>query len=285
LGEEPKITKKVLKRLAEDNIFGIDKDENAVNVAIFSIYLALLDYQEPKDIEKFTFPNLQKNGNFYVADFFDTNAGYNSRFSKINFDFIIGNPPWKRGASKDELFLQYIKVRKQKESNRANGDPEATISNKEIAQAFLLRTSDFSSEKTKCALIVTSKTLYNLNAKKFRCYFLHNYFIDRVFELAPVRREVFDKYDKYNDKAIAPASIIFFRYSHGKNTESNELIHLCLKPNRLFSLFKIFVLQRPDIKKVMQKRLMENDWLWKTLVYGSYLDFNFIKRLKNDNHE
>jgi len=111
-----KITKKVLKRLAEDNIFGIDKDENAVNVAIFSIYLALLDYQEPKDIEDFIFPNLQQNGNFFVADFFDTSAKYNSHFSKINFDFIIGNPPWKRGAFKEDLFVQYIEDRRQKES-------------------------------------------------------------------------------------------------------------------------------------------------------------------------
>ena len=108
---------------------------------------------------------------------------------------------------------------------------------------------------------------------------MHNYSIYKVLELAPVRREVFDK---SNDKAIAPASILFFRYSHGKNTGSKELIHYCLKPNRLFSLFKIFVLQRPDIKKVVQKRLMDNDWLWKVLVYGSYLDFNFISRLKED---
>ena len=59
-------------------------------------------------------------------------------------------------------------------------------------------------------------------------------------------------------------------------------MHLCLKPNRLFSLFKIFVLQRPDIKRVMQKRLVEYDWLWKVLVYGSYLDFNFLKSLKEE---
>ena len=271
-----KPAEKVLKKLAEDNIFGIDKDENAVNVAIFSIYLALLDYQEPKDIEKFTFPNLQKNGNFYVDDFFNEKAKYNSRFSKIDFNFIIGNPPWKGSGSKDGLFLEYIEKRKQKENKNK---PEICINNKEIAQAFLLRTSDFSSENTKCALIVTSKILYNLKAENFRSYFLHNYYIDMVFELAPVRREVFDK---SNYKAIAPAAILFFRYSHGKSTKSKELIHYCLKPNRLFSLFKIFVLQKPDIKKVMQKRLMDNDWLWKVLVYGSYLDFNFIRRLKED---
>ena len=273
------ISEKMLKELAEKNIYGIDKEENAINVAIFSIYLALLDYQEPKDIESFTFPKLMKNGNFYIADFFDTNADYNSHFGKINFDFILGNPPWKRGSDKNAMFMQYIERRRKKESGNNDEKPLPKVSNREIAQAFLLRTSDFSSKKTKCALIVTSKTLYNLNAKKFRKYFLYNFFIDKVFELASVRREIFDK---SNDKAIAPAAILFFRYSRGKVTTSNELTHLCLKPNRLFSLFKIFVLQRTDIKKVVQERLMEYDWLWKVLVYGSYLDFNFIRRLKGD---
>ncbi|NOR44846.1 MAG: hypothetical protein GQ534_04600 [Candidatus Delongbacteria bacterium] len=274
-----KITKSTLKKIAEENIFGIDKDEKAINVAIFSIYLALLDYQNPKEIENFTFPNLIKNGNFHIEDFFDQKAEFDTDFRNKKFDFILGNPPWKRGATDDNLFLKYIEFRKNKEILTDHFNKEVYISNKEIAQAFLLRTSDFSGEKTKCALIVTSKTLYNLTAVKFRKYFLYNFFIDKVFELAPVRREVFDK---SNGKAIAPASILFFRYSNGKNTESNELAHLCLKPNRLFSLFKIFVLQRSDIKKVIQKRLMDYDWLWKVLVYGSYMDFNFINRLRDD---
>ena len=122
--------------------------------------------------------------------------------------------------------------------------------------------------------------MYNLKAKKFRRYFLHNYFIDKVFELAPVRREVFDK---SNDPSIAPATSLFFRYAHGVATDKNIIEHIALKPNRFFSLFKIFTLQRNDYKRVVQSRLTEYDWLWKTLVYGSYLDFNLIKRLKEKN--
>ena len=274
--------KAALKQLAEDNVFGIDQDENAINVAIFSVYLALLDYlKDPKDIESFTFPKLRENGNFHDKNFFDLEAGFNKGFSKIRFDFIIGNPPWKRGSSKDALFIEYINKRRkeEKKSNINNDIPEISVSARQIAEAFLLRTSDFCSEQTKCALIVTSKTLYNLNANKFRSYFLHNYYVDKVLELAPVRREIFDK---SNDPSIAPAAILFFRYAHGVQTDTNVLIHLALKPNRIFSLFKIFVLQRNDIKKVLQKRLKEYDNLWKILVYGSYLDFNLIKRLKED---
>ena len=47
-------------------------------------------------------------------------------------------------------------------------------------------------------------------------------------------------------------------------------------------MFKIFTINRSDFKHVQQKKLKEFDWLWKVLVYGSYLDFNFIKRLKED---
>ncbi|MDN3510052.1 MAG: SAM-dependent methyltransferase [Candidatus Jettenia sp.] len=272
--------KELLRKLAEENIYGIDKDDNAINVAVFSVYLALLDYQEPKEIENFKFPKLI-NRNFFTSDSFELDAYFNNIINKINFDFILGNPPWKRGSNKNALFLKYIGERKKKESSKADGKPLPipTVSNKEIAQAFLLRTSDFSSVQTRCALIVNSKTLYNLNAKNFRRYFLHNYFIDKVFELAPVRREVFDK---SNDPSIAPAAILFFHYAHDKATDKNVIEHIALKPNRFFSLFKVFVLQRNDYKQVIQSRLIEYDWLWKILVYGSYLDFNFVKRLKEE---
>lgn len=266
--------KDILRKIAEKNIYGIDQDDNAINIAVFSVYLALLDYQEPKEIENFKFPKLI-NRNFFISDFFDLSADFNNIIKKTNFRFILGNPPWKRGSDENALFLRYIKERKKEESSKTDGKPLPTVSNKEIAQAFLLRTSDFSSAQTKCALIVTSKTLYNLNAKKFRRYFLHNYFIDKVFELAAVGKEVFQS-------ANTPAAVLFYRYYHGNKTDKNIIEHIVLKPNRFFSLFNTFTIQRNDYKQIVQSRLKENGWLWKVLVWGSYLDFNFLKRLRSE---
>ena len=56
--------KEAIKELARQNIYGIDKDPSAVQVAIFSIYLTLLDYLEPPVIENFKFPHLL-NSNFF----------------------------------------------------------------------------------------------------------------------------------------------------------------------------------------------------------------------------
>ncbi|MDR0303396.1 MAG: SAM-dependent methyltransferase [Chitinispirillales bacterium] len=269
--------KSAIKKIAEDNIFGIDKDESAVQIARFSVYLTLLDYLDPPEIETFKFPKL--SGNFFCDDFFNENAPFN-RLKEKEFSFILGNPPWMRGKNekKTPSYVKYINDRQKKEKIEKE-EPIVEIGNKEIAQAFLLRSGDFSKENTKCALIVTSKVLYNLQGKDFRKYFLHNYFIERVFEMAPVRREIFDK---SNDKAIAPACALFFKYAIGQNTDKNFIEHIALKPSRFFSMFKIFTLSRNDVKIVQQDRLKKYDWMWKVLVYGSYLDFNFIKRLYDD---
>lgn len=271
--------KDALKQLALDNIFGVDEDSSAVQVAIFSIYLTMLDYLEPAEIENFQFPKLL-NTNFFAADFFNEDHEFNQRFQSISFDYILGNPPWMRGNGKKKkplpLFLQYIKKRRKNEKLK-NSAPECAIGNKEIAQAFLVRSSDFSKESTKCALIVTSKVLYNLKSADFRKYFLHNYKIERVFELAPVRREVFDKSNK---PATTPACVLFFNYANGASTDPNIIEHIALKPSLFFSLFKIFTITRTDFKEVQQNKLKEFDWLWKVLVFGSHLDFNLLNRLK-----
>lgn len=273
--------KTAIKNLAKENLFGIDKDLSAVQVAIFSIYLTLLDYLEPPDIESFKFPVLL-NTNFFQTDFFDVSesAVYNDKFKGIKFDFILGNPPWK-GNGMDPVGISYLKKRKAEEKELKRKFNIA-INNNEVAEGFILRASDFCKPKTQIAFIIRSSSLYNLGYNKndvspFRQYLLEEYYIDKVFELAPVRHEVFEK---SNAPAIAPAAIIFYRYANGENTDKNIIHHISLKQSRFFSLFKIFTINRPDYKEVQQNKLKEFDWLWKILVYGSYLDFNFIKRLK-----
>ena len=279
LASNPKTFKQALHNLAKNNIFGVDKNLPAIHVAIFSIQLTLLDYQNPSDIEDFRFPPMLET-NFFESDFFDTEKPFNKILGQTPPKFILGNPPWKRGKGdiKKPLFDEYIKKRRKKEKELGKDGPKITIRNSEIAQAFLLRVSDFSNFDTQCGLIATSKVLYNLQGKEFRTYFLHNYCINKVFELAPVRHEVFNQSN--NDIAIGPAVILFYKDAKEENTDKTTIEHIALKPSKFFTSFKVFSLARNDFKKVEQKKLKDYDWLWKTLVYGSYLDFNFIKRLK-----
>ena len=270
--------KRDLSDIVTKNIFGIDKDKSAVQVAIFSLYLTLLDYQDPADIERFKFPNLFGT-NLICSDAFDVDnkaiRQLEAKSKNTPFDCIIGNPPWKRGGGGKEEFSFADRYLSMKRKVRAYSDCE--VAAKEISQAFLVRSLDFASEETRCALIVTSKNLYNLNARSFRKFFLEKVFLDQIFELAAVRREIFNV---SNDSAIAPACILIFRNANGRDTDGHIVTHIALKPSRFFSMFKIFALSRRDIQQVDQKNLKDYDWLWKVLVYGSYLDFVLLKRLK-----
>ncbi|HHU55132.1 MAG TPA: N-6 DNA methylase, partial [Acholeplasmataceae bacterium] len=102
--EENIIYDDLLVNIVTNNIFGIDKNSEAIDVAIFSIYLTVLDYKDPKTLKDFKLPML-KGKNFFVCDFFSEEVDYLLRDK--HFDFIIGNPPW--GRVDDGLHIEYCK--------------------------------------------------------------------------------------------------------------------------------------------------------------------------------
>lgn len=254
-----KISKESLTKIVKENIFGIDKDEDAINLSIFSVCLTLLDYIEPKDIAKYKFPTL-KNKNLFIADFFDTSHEFNDKIKNINF--ILGNPPWLSDG-KNKSHIEYSKKEK------------VSISDKQIAQSFVVRTKDFSESKTICMLILTSKIFYNHKASAFREFWLNNFYIDEVLELSPVRKQIFTN-------AIAPSAIVSYRYSNKKDTKDNILTYISIKPNIYLDCLKVIVIEKNDIKNIKQEYFQKYDWLWKIMLYGNVFDFYLIKRLKEN---
>ena len=287
LNNSNKISDSQLWKLVQDNIFGIDIDANAIDIAIFSLYVTVLDYKEPREISNsFKFKEL-KNINFFPdADYFDTKHSFNDVLKKVKLDFIIGNPPW--GYVKESCYLDYIKLRKNKAILENNVPID--IGFKEISQAFIIRTQDFltSSKNAKCLFIISSKALYNLSnpAKAWRNYLLNTYKIDKVIELSPVNNKIAGGYQIF-DGARQPTVILSFQLPKGKNDLLNNLItHISIKPYLNHKLFKSFIISDFDVKKVKQKEFRSDkdgfDWVWKVLLHGNVLDVNFIKRLKTN---
>lgn len=252
-----------IRTIAERNLFGIDINEEAINVACFSIYVALLDYQEPGNIDVYKFPNL-KDKNFFKSHFFDlTKEDIWSKIKSENMNFILGNPPWKSNNSPEHLnWLKETKFDK-------------IVSDKQIAQSYLIRIKDFVQDESKIALIVTSKVFYNNKAEKFKEYFLKNNLVTEFFDLSVVRRLVFENADN-------PGAIIFFKVNLNKNKQNSQSIlrHISLKQNRFFNKFsKKLVLEKFDKKYIQQIHFMQNAWMFKVALYGNTLDYLFLKRL------
>lgn len=247
--------KNIISELVGKNIYGIDYNEESVDVTIFSIYITLFDYQDPKKLEEFKLP-LLKNKNIIFGDFFDDNKIISIK--DINFNFILGNPPW--GHVEQKLYKQYCK---NKNMNPQNG---------EISVAFLLKVQDIANIDTECSLIVPSKLLYK--GKKpsiiLRKNLLTNTQINQIMEISSLRKQIFKG-------AIAPATIISFNCK--KNPLKHKIEYISLKPNKISNLYGIIMIEPDDIKYVKQELLLENDFLWKILVYGGYWDFELISNI------
>ncbi len=242
-----------LTGLLENNIFGIDKDEAALNVAIFSLYVAVLDFKEPKEIDTLKLPPLL-NKTLFKADFFDTGHRFNNVLKNTGITFIIGNPPWK--SDKSPLHMQY--------------QSDYPVTDYQVAQSFLIRTKDFSTRETVSALVVTSGVLHR--AEKFKSYFLKNFFIDSVLDLSTVRGLIFKG-------AQHPSAVLFFRFADCSDTRQNHIWYSSLMRNVFLTCFNALVIEKSDIKRIKQSYFMEYPWMGKIALYGSALDLHLLKRL------
>ncbi len=251
-----------IKQIAQNNLFGIDINEEAIDVACFSIYVALLDYQQPGDIDVYHFPTL-RDTNFFKVHFFDLEKEtLLDRIKEEKVDFILGNPPWKSNNSPEHLnWLKQTKFDK-------------IVSDKQIAQSYLIRVNDFSQKNTVIALIVTSKVYYNNKAQKFKKYFLKNNALSEIFDLSSVRHIVFENADN-------PGTILFFKTKPSRVNNNSEVLikYTSLKQNKFFNEFtKSLVVEKFDRKEILQKHFYDNKWLFKVALYGNTLDYVLLKK-------
>jgi hypothetical protein len=286
---KPMISDERLWELVNENIFGIDIDKDAIEITIFSLYITILDYKNPKEIKSFRFKKL-KNRNLFSgedADFFNKTHLFNKILKEdLPLDFIIGNPPWGSDVPASK-YKEYIEDRRNREKkDKIDRDVDLEISNDEISQAFMVRTSDFASpfKKIKCAFVVTGKNLYNTDASKWRKYFLNNFCISKVFELSSINNKNRGGPKVFEDARQPPAVILYHPKRKNEDAGNSLITHVTARVNYYWNCFKTIIIEKQDVKKVLQRYFMESrggyDWLWKVLLHGNILDFNFIKRLK-----
>ncbi len=245
-----------LSALVQENIYGIDCNEEAVDVTVFSLYVTLFDYQDLKNLENFRLP-LLKNKNIFCGDFFDEEKL--ESIKNVNFRFILGNPPW--GSVDQENYKTYC------------ADRGIVAQNNEICIAFLLKAQEMGNADTECSLVIPSKILYKGKRPSvvFREKLLTDTQIEQVLELSAVRKQIFKD-------AIAPAAVLSFLRKECQTGHKVE--HISLKPNLYLKLFGIIMIEPDDVKHVEQTLFLKHDDLWKILVYGGYWDFELLSGLR-----
>jgi type I restriction-modification system DNA methylase subunit len=139
-----------IQKITVDNIFGIEYNPEAIKVAAFSIYLTMLNRLNPKELwEQKKSPYLiyapeNPNKNTQGQNLFCMSSLGKGPFDSIEFDLVVGNPPFKRGNLSQEA--------------------KAYLQNKKNAQEYILAFLDKAiqlSPNGDIALIASSKILFN----------------------------------------------------------------------------------------------------------------------------
>ncbi|HYT36905.1 MAG TPA: N-6 DNA methylase [Ktedonobacteraceae bacterium] len=252
---------KHLSEVLKQSIFGVDIQLNAVRIAAFSLYLALLDYLTNEEIaeESFRFPSM-KDTNLINANFFSSKIDV--EFSGKKFDRVIGNPPWGRGTLKGEA-LQWVE-----EHDYPTGD-------KQIVQAFLWRAPEFCAIDGEIALLAPTKStiLVTMNThERFRQRFFDEYNVRAVVNFSALRHELFVD-------SVSPTVTIFYRPQ--LPSEQSKVVYGVPKPSSLSQRLGAIVLDTTEVKFLEREELSGYPELWKVALWGNPRDAAFIRRLQS----
>ncbi|MCY4393096.1 MAG: N-6 DNA methylase [Chloroflexi bacterium] len=246
-----------LSDLLTTSINGVDLSEDAIQVAAFSCYLALLDFLEPKSIwEGVRLPSL-KGANLFVSDFFDPDAPFNEQ----RYDVIIGNPPWKSQLT--EPAADYI---------QRNG---YTIGDKQIAQAFLWRAPALLTEAGRVCLLAPSKgVLFNQSGphREFRRSFFAANQVTQVVDFSAFRRSLFRE-------AVAPMVAVFFEGELSGHSEGDGLTYVGPHPSPLAQGLAGIVVFGDEVKRIPRAQASSHPYIWKVALWGTPRDLRVLDDL------
>ncbi len=247
----------VLRDILVASIHGVDINEEAVRVAAFSCYLALLDLMEPKSIwGELRFPTLI-GANLFVSDFFDTEAPFNDQ----RFDVIVGNPPWQSVLS--DPARHYLR-----HSERVVGDQQS-------AQAFLWRAPDLLAPGGRIGLLAPSKgILFNRSERNlaFRRQFFSAYAVSVVVDFSLFRRVLFQR-------ARAPMAAIFYRVGADADVR-DDIRYYTPHPSPLGESLNGIVIAGDEVKNLSRREVIAHPDLWKVALLGTARDFALIEDLR-----
>lgn len=276
------------QEIMETQLWGIDRDENSLQIAAFSLYLVLLENESPQYIRdqiQRAHPILPSligktllNGNALVDD---------NLFGGKIFDCVIANPPW--GSVPEDEEPGNIEERKAigSKDRKGTNPAYASVSDYERSQAFLLRAGQWGDNETIFAMVVKNSIFLNKHAAAFRKELLEKYRLSYFFELSKLDKILFKKrsigkvdHQEIEIGSTEPCAIVVF----GKSQDKTGTINYIAPQLTGFSeKFQLIHFSQKDINRVMQTDFLEDDLTWRVLAKGSMDDYKLIKKISRQN--
>ena len=247
-----------------NQIYGIDINGEAVQIAAFSLYLTALELDpDLQSLQDIRFETLRER-NLFTTDAFDENASFNRKepFISKRFHAIVGNPPWRR-KNTHILADEYCNKRNYPVTSRS------------LDQAFLWRIADFVNQKTLIGLILHSRPLFSHTETSLqaRRELFTRLTPQVIINLSALRQD--DLFPRKN----APAVVLIAEGC--ELTEDKPFYFVNVERSEAFKRHGILEIGPENVKKVSTQHLLSDTDVLKIASWGNARDMALIMRLRS----
>jgi type I restriction-modification system DNA methylase subunit len=247
-----------LQGILKTNIFGFDKEPEAVLVTAFSLCVALCDELEPLVIwNKLKFDDLREE-NLLAKDFFEI---VESKKFENYFDLIIGNPPFDSEFGTNAAEKLDTKAFSLKE--------RPAIPDNQVALLFLEQSFRLcQKEATLCLIQPAGPLLYNGTAQAFRKYLFDRFNIHTVLDFTALEGSLFKA-------KVAAAAII----GNKGSVVVERVLHIIFRRTRAVKEKLLFELDPYDFHWIPHNSVKQSKYVWKANLLGGGRLHQLLDRL------
>lgn len=249
----------VLKRLLT-KVHGIDLEEGAVELAAFSLCLALCDALEPETIRASIslFPPLAGKTLLHSC-FFEAKE---RRLLKEPIGVVVGNPPFKSSLTTPGAERSYQRY----ESS------QGSLPDKQLAYLFLYEAMGIVAEGGVLSMLQQYSFLYNQQSLGFRRSFISNWDVREVLDFISVRG-LFHKGD-------ADTKVVVVVAEARKAPADRTILHATFRRSGRVDAEQGFDIDYYDLNWLPRTLALKNDRAWRADLFGGGRVLGFVGRLE-----
>jgi hypothetical protein len=248
----------VLKRLLRTRLRGVDKDEGAVELAAFSLCLALCDALEPMQIRSSVklFPRL-KEETLHTGCFFDA---CERGLIKKAVGVVVGNPP----------FVSKLTTAGAQRAYERYQECHGTLPEKQLAYLFLHESMKLLTSGGVLCMLQQYNFLYNQKSLEFRQTFFKRWDVREILDFISVRGLF--------KKSVKDTKVVVVVAEAQVPPQDRQILHATFRRTGRTDAEEGFDIDYYDLHWLPRELVLADDRVWRTDLLGGGRVLAFVKR-------
>ena len=243
-----------------NRVHGIDLEEGAVELAAFSLCLALCDALKPEEIRASIrlFPEL-KEKSIHTGCFFEARE---QQKVKEKVGVVVGNPPFSSSLGTEAAKRAYDRYQKE----------YGALPDKQLAYLFLHESMGMLAKGGVLSMLQQYSFLYNQQSLGFRRKFIERWDVREILDFVSVRGLF--------QKGGADTKVVVVVAEATEPPPEEQILHATFRRSGRVDAEQGFDIDYYDLHWLPRELMLTNDGVWRSNLFGGGRVLDFVDRLK-----